>query len=215
MPETEPFDTHPDRYDRWFDRHPAAYESELAAIREVWPEEGVGLEIGVGTGRFAGPLGIRHGVDPSKEMRRRARTRGIEVTEGVGEELPYADERFDKVLITTTLCYLEDPLQVFREVYRVLRPGGVLVVGFIDRSSELGRKYRDRDSERSFYRNARFHSAAEVTRLFTEAGFEHLEIRQTLFGDPDEMDRPDRPRKGHGTGGFVVARGAKPSGLTS
>ncbi len=60
MPETEPFDTYPDRYDDWFDRHPAAYQSELAVVGELWPEEGVGLEIGVGTGRFAEPLGIRY-----------------------------------------------------------------------------------------------------------------------------------------------------------
>ena len=211
MAKTEPFETHPDRYDDWFDEHPAAYESELAAVRELWPEEGVGLEIGVETGRFAGPLGIRYGIDPSKEMCDRARKRGIEVTEGVGEELPYADEQFDMVLLTTALCYLEDPLQVFREAYRALRPGGVLVVGFIDRSSELGRHYEEHRSESLFYSEVNFHSAPEVVELFAKAGFEHLDIRQTLFGDPEEMTRPDVPEADYGAGSFIVIRGVKPA----
>jgi SAM-dependent methyltransferase len=209
MPDPEPFETHPERYDNWFDRHPDAYRSELAAIRELWPDDGSGLEIGVGTGRFAAPLGIRRGLDPSAKMRERARERGIRVKEGIAEDLPYDDEQFDKVLLTTTLCYLENPLQAFREAERVLRPGGVFVVGFIDRSSTLGKRY-SRHSESPFYRNVHFHTVAEVRDLLSAAEFEDLEIRQTLFGDPTAMETPEQPRNGYGEGGFVVVRGVKP-----
>ena len=54
----------PDRYDDWFDRHAAAYQSELRALRALWPDDGDGLKVGVGTVHFAAPLGIEHGVDP-------------------------------------------------------------------------------------------------------------------------------------------------------
>ncbi|MGQ9673958.1 MAG: hypothetical protein ACUVV5_12660, partial [Candidatus Aminicenantales bacterium] len=45
-------------YDEWYDKHPALYQSELAALRKVVPS-GTGLEIGVGTGRLAVPLAVR------------------------------------------------------------------------------------------------------------------------------------------------------------
>lgn len=68
-PDTDPFDSHTDRYDTWFEHHPAIYESELNAIRQLLPPGfESGLEVGVGTGRFAAPLGIATGLEPSIKM---------------------------------------------------------------------------------------------------------------------------------------------------
>lgn len=210
MARTTPFDEHPDRYDAWFDRHEAAYRSELGTVRALWPAEAAdALEIGVGTGRFAAALGIQHGIDPSPAMRKRARTRGIAVRDGVGEAVPYPDACFDAVLLTTTLCYLDDPLRAFREAYRVLRPGGAFVVAFIDRDGPLGARYAQKRAASAFYRDAQFHGADEVTAWMTRAGFTDLDARQTLFGDPEAMDTPDPVRPGTGEGGFVVLRGLR------
>jgi len=63
---TSSFNSHHRRYEAWFSRHEAAYFSELLAIRALLPWKGRGLEIGVGTGRFATPLGVEVGVDPSQ-----------------------------------------------------------------------------------------------------------------------------------------------------
>ena len=52
----QPFEQHADRFESWFQRHPAAYASELAAVRELWPAPADGLEIGVGAGHFAARL---------------------------------------------------------------------------------------------------------------------------------------------------------------
>src|SRR5690606_12014330 len=73
-----PFEAHHERYEEWFEAHRAAYVSELLALRQFVPWEGHGLEIGVGTGRFAGPLGVPVGLDPSDAMLSRAAARGIE-----------------------------------------------------------------------------------------------------------------------------------------
>jgi hypothetical protein len=63
----EPFEKYAQKYDEWFDKNKFAYESELQAIKELLPINKNGIEIGVGSGRFASPLGIKLGVDPSKK----------------------------------------------------------------------------------------------------------------------------------------------------
>jgi SAM-dependent methyltransferase len=210
MPNTKTFESNADRYEAWFEKHPAAYESELRAVRELWPPDADGLEIGVGAGHFAGPLGIRTGVEPAAAMRKAAARRGIHATEGVAERLPFPDARFDAVLMVTTLCFVDDPERAVREMVRVLRPGGCAVVGFVDRESDLGREYeRGRDSS-VFYADARFFSATDVHALLSEAGFLDLESRQTLFRRPAAMQTPDRVAPGYGHGAFIVVRGWKP-----
>ena len=72
MAKTGAFDSQVDRYEGWFEKNSLAYESQVEAVRSVLPS-GNGVEIGVGTGRFAVPLGIKLGVDPSEAMREVAR----------------------------------------------------------------------------------------------------------------------------------------------
>jgi SAM-dependent methyltransferase len=74
------FETSAQEYDAWFDRHRAVYESELLALKRVIAPGGLGLEIGVGTGRFAAPLGIAVGVEPAAAMADMAWGRGIKVS---------------------------------------------------------------------------------------------------------------------------------------
>lgn len=209
MASTEVFNQHVDAYEAWFDRHPSAYASELEAVRALLPQTGLGLDVGVGTGRFAAPLGVRLGVEPSAAMRRVAKARGIEVVAGTAETLPFPSQAVDYVLMVTTLCFLDDAQQAMREVYRVLRPGGAFVVGFIERTSPLGRRYEQRKADSAFYRVAHFHSTEEVTRLLLTAGFQALAFRQTLFEDPTAMEQPDPVREGYGEGAFVVIKGEK------
>lgn len=56
---TDPFEKYTNDYDAWFEEHPFVYQSELKAVSSLWPSSGRGIEIGVGTGRFAAPLGIK------------------------------------------------------------------------------------------------------------------------------------------------------------
>jgi diaminopimelate epimerase len=68
MAKVEPFEKYTSQYEDWFERNKFLYESELAAIREQLPERGKGIEIGVGSGRFAAPLGIKLGIEPSHKI---------------------------------------------------------------------------------------------------------------------------------------------------
>jgi len=68
MPKIEPFEMYADKYEEWFERNKIVYESELRAIRKLLPENGAGFEIGAGSARFAVPLGIKAGIEPSSKM---------------------------------------------------------------------------------------------------------------------------------------------------
>jgi SAM-dependent methyltransferase len=210
MARTGAFDRHAVEYDRWFDQHETIYLSELHAVRALLPERSRSVEIGVGTGRFAEPLGITCGVEPSAAMRAMARRRGIDVVEAVGESLPFGEASFDLVLMVTTLCFLDDVDQALREAHRILADGGYIVVGLLDRETELGRSYEARKGESEFYRTARFLSSAEVFDALSWAGFRDLSSVQTIFGlssGRGENLFPVEP--GCGRGLFVVVRGLK------
>lgn len=209
MPLIAPFEKHVERYEAWYEKNPHAYAAELAAIRELLPQAGKGVEIGVGTGRFASPLGIGIGVEPSLAMGKVAAERGVRVVEGVAERLPLPDESFDFLLLVNVVCFLEDPIAAFREAWRVLKDGGQLIIGFIDADSPLGRGYREKKGASLFYRDAFFHTSAEIISWFRKAGFADLVFRQTLFRPLEEMDSEEPVKEGHGEGSFEVVRGRK------
>jgi SAM-dependent methyltransferase len=207
MPKTAPFDHYGDRYDAWFERHHAVYHAELETVRRLIPPSAVGgLEVGVGSGKFAVPLGIATGVEPSAVMARKAAQQGVRVLRAVAEHLPFTDACFDHVLMVTAVCFFDDVLQAFKEAYRVLKPGGCVIVGFVDRDSGLGRQYAERRAESLFYKDAIFYSAPEVLSFLAVTGFAHELCKQTLIpgGSPAMVE------DGFGRGGFVAARGLRP-----
>ena len=213
MPVVTIFEQHAQEYDAWFDTHAFAYQAEVAALRSCIPGEGLSLEVGIGTGRFAGPLGIRFGIDPSRRMLAIARQRGLLVCQAVGEQLPFRDRQFDVVLLVTVICFVDDVPTLLRELRRVLKSGGHLVIGFINRDSELGRLYEARKETSAFYRDARFFSVEEVADRVQKAGFHSLRFRETLWGDSGQLASGKlEVRDGYGKGAFVVLRAIKTTG---
>jgi SAM-dependent methyltransferase len=209
-PKTSIFDEAPENYDAWYDRFRAAYESELEVLRTLLPRAGRGLEVGVGTGRFAAPLGVQFGLDPSRAMIEVARRRGIDVSIGIAEELPFGDGSFDVVLMVATVCFLQNVAVALRETYRVIRSGGCAVVGMLDVFNPVGRRYRARVGRKSFFRDAVFISVDEVVSHLSSGGFDVCDFRQTLFREPERMSGSDEVRNGHGDGLFVAIRAMKP-----
>lgn len=205
MPKSSVFERYSTEYDAWFNENSAVYHSELEAVRLLLPPEGTGLEVGVGSGRFAAPLGIALGVEPSEAMARLARERGVAVLAGVAEALPFADTTFDLVLMVMVLCFVDDAKLALQEAHRVLKPGGCLVLAFIDRLSELGQQYQRTKNSDKYYRDATLYSTDEIIGLLQQAGFSLDSIRQTVISDAP----PGTVLEGSGRGAFVVVRGIK------
>jgi ubiquinone/menaquinone biosynthesis C-methylase UbiE len=210
MPRVEPFDTYTVRYDQWFERNRFAYEAEVKAIRRLWPTKGgVSIEIGVGTGRFAIPFAIKYGVDPSLAMVKVARQRGIEVVQAVAEALPFDAACVDNALMVTTICFVDDIEASLREAHRVVKPGGHLVIGFIDKDSPLGMMYQKHKDESVFYREATFYSVSGVVGFLQRVGFKEFAFAQTIFHALSEIQGPEPIREGYGDGSFVVIRAVR------
>jgi len=209
MARIAPFEKHAQEYEKWFEVNSYAYESELRAVRSLLPRTGRIVEVGVGSGRFAAPLGITLGVEPSAEMRRMALARGIEAMDGTAESLPFDDATLDALLMVTTVCFLDDVNAAFEEAHRVLKPAGSFVLGFVDRASHIGQLYERTKDANPFYSVATFYSFHEVIHHLKKAGFKSFHSVQTIFHDLEEITHAEPVTEGHGEGSFVVIKAGK------
>lgn len=205
------FDERATEYDRWYEGSPI-FAIELGALEELaTPIARPALEIGVGPGRFAAALGTRFGLDPAWAPLALARKRGVLVSQGVGEQLPYRSGAFAGLYLLFTLCFLAEPATVLAECHRVLGPGGHLVLGLVPAASPWGQALNAKKAaDHPFYRHARFYETGEAERLLDEAGFTLVERRCTLLQPPGSELAPEASRAGVVRGaGFVVLVGRK------
>ena len=209
MAKTKAFDKHLPEYEQWFVDNHFVFQSELEAIRSVVPADGNGVEIGVGSGIFASPIGIKEGVEPSQAMRDKAKERSINVIEGVAEKLPYPDESYDYAMMLTTLCFVDDVLQSFKEAYRILKKNGAFIIGFVDKNSPLGKIYLEYKDQNVFYKDAVFYGTKEVAGFLNAAGFIIEVTKQTVFGMLETILEVQIPQNGYGNGVFVVIKAIK------
>jgi SAM-dependent methyltransferase len=203
-----PFDPLASTYDAWFEEEGRLiFDIEVSAFKEVLhllPKRW--LEIGVGSGRFAQVLGIEVGIDPSVRLLDMAKRRGITVLRARGEEQVFAQEAFGTVFLIVTLCFVDSPSAVLQEAYRILKPGGKVVLGLVLRESPWGKLYQERKlEEHRLYKYATFYSSHEVERLLTDSGFVIEKIVSALFQKPGEVTELETPREGFSVdAGFTV-----------
>ena len=203
---TNPFDLIAKEYDQWFDDNKNIYLSEMEAVKYFLPKQGKGLEIGVGSGRFAMELGIKYGIEPSEPMAIMAKQRGIEVKISKAEKLPYDDKSFDYAIMVTVDPFVDDIVKVYNEIFRVLKSGGKLVVGTLHKEGEMAQRYMEM-TENEVYKNAYFHTISETIKQLEISGFSGFNTCQTLFEmQPDEIEIPI---PGHDKGSFVAIEALK------
>jgi len=199
------FDNLVSDYEEWFEKHPEIYEEEIKTIKVLLPN-GRGMEVGVGTGRFAAPLGINFGIEPSKKMAEVAREKNIEVAEISAEEMNFKEE-FDFILMVTTICFVKNPLKTIENCYKALKNEGYLLMAFVDLDSSLGKFYEKNKEKSKFYKYATFFTKNDIINLMKKAGFIDFECRENLYGNSlDDLKFEINECNG---GAFKVIRGRK------
>ncbi len=135
------------------------------------------LDVGCGTGAnllMLSQYGDAEGVDISNDALAFCRERGLDqVKLGAGEKLPYDDGTFDLVTAFDVVEHMDDDLAGLREMRRVLRPGGRVLL-FVPAFMFLWGLQDDVSNHRRRYR------MPELTRVLEQAGFE---IERTTYAN--------------------------------
>jgi SAM-dependent methyltransferase len=183
-----------EEYDGWFTDSPI-FAAELAALRALGPLPPPACEVGMGPGHFAAALGCNLGIDPARAPLRKALARGIPAVQSRGEFLPLADASLGAVALIMTLCFIEEPVLVLAECRRVIRPGGMLVLGFVPAAGPWGQLLTAKSlAGHPYYRHARLLEVGQVEQLLNKTGFVPQDWRATLFQPPDEFRSVEAPR---------------------
>ena len=153
------------------------------------------LDVGCGDGAMAFDL-ARQGAtvtaldaDPSMiaASRRRAKNEATraQLVEGDVENLPFDDATFDVVVAVTVLCFVQDAERAVKEIARVLKPGGRLVIGELGRWSLWTAQRRMRGwLGHPVWRAVKFRTAAELRSLAEAAGLRVVAIQGAVHYPP-------------------------------
>ncbi len=187
--------TGPENYEKYFvPAIGAPLANDLLAVASLRPGERV-LDVACGTGvvtrlaaKHVGSAGSVAGLDMNPGMLSVARAVtpsdvAIDWYETSAEAIPLSDESFDVVLCQMGLQFVVDKLQALKEIRRILRPGGRVVLNFPGPTPKLFTAFRDAlarhiDPKCAGFVNVVFslHDAEQIRELMTGAGFHDIDI---------------------------------------
>ncbi len=136
------YDSVTDEFDLYTERVTRELAARMVSLADIEPNDSV-LDVGTGTGIVAlqaaqilGSKGEVHGIDLSEAMVNASRRKAAQMTFSAkvqfspmdAEALDFADQTFDKVLSLYALLHFPNPLAAIKEISRVMRPGGKLVL---------------------------------------------------------------------------------------
>jgi ubiquinone/menaquinone biosynthesis C-methylase UbiE len=173
-------------------------------LADLKPGESV-IDLGSGAGidcfiaaRRVGPNGRVIGIDMTPQMLAKARTLArasdgapVEFRLGEIEHLPVADSSVDVVMSNCVINLVVDKGQVYREAFRVLRPGGRIAVADVLATRPISPAMRA-DSDRWCSCSSGAITSEEVSGLLRSAGFTQISIEIPSAGNSvDSLQGPD------------------------
>ncbi|MFH1148342.1 MAG: class I SAM-dependent methyltransferase [Pseudomonadota bacterium] len=200
------FDAWPDAYDRWFTTPVGRLvkEYELGVIMDLL-EPAAGeriLDAGCGTGIFTLDFltagACIAGLDISLPMLLRAKEKAsdapLRVLAGDILRLPFVDEAFDKTVSVTALEFIQDAEAAVRELFRVTKRGGSIVVASLNSLSPWAarRKADAQTNQDSIFREALFRSPDELRALAPVAGTIKSAVYFRKDENPDKIEEIER-----------------------
>ncbi len=222
---TELFDERPEKYDQWFEtpigRLIKGYESDLV-LKQLKPGPGeVILDAGCGTGVFttdilaagAKVVGLELAFNMLYRAKKRFSNRHFQPIQADMLRLPFGDGSFDKSISITAIEFIKDAQIAVDELFRVTKPGGVIVVATLNALSPWARRrQKAAKNGHPLFKHIIFRSPEELQRLSsvdsvieTAIHFrknEDVQIVQKIESSGQE-NRLD-------TGAFVIACWVKP-----
>jgi len=219
------FDDWPDRYEKWFTTPIGSlvkrveWELILDLLRP-----GAGefiLDAGCGTGVFTLDMlscGARVvGLDLSLAMIRRARQKArnsrLQVISADLLNLPFPENTFHKAVSITALEFIPDGQEAVKELFRVTRKGGTVVVATLNRLSPWAERRREEGRKgHPLFSKAFFRSPGELAALSPAKGETRTTVHFCKEEDPGRAARVEEEgqRKGLNTGAFLATRWFKP-----
>lgn len=214
-----------DNYDNWYKNPLGKFVDEIERnvvmdLAKPQKNEKV-LDLGCGTGIYSLlflNMGLKvTGIDQSDFMLEKARekTNKINFIKADAYNLPFPNESFDLVVSVTMFEFLDDPQKAAREAYRVLSPGGRLIICVIGAKSTWAKLYREKAKaeNQSPYKAAKFYTLEEVLNFIPEVSPKDYNVALHFGPDADLNNKEfllkkemQGQREKKDTGGFICVR---------
>jgi len=223
---TEIFDKWPEKYDLWFEEPIGRLVREVESgllLKMTRPDRGeLILDVGCGTGVFtldflaAGSrvVGLELSLPMLKRAGKKTAGRPFHMVRGDMAGLPFADESFDKTVSVTAIEFLEDARGGIAELFRVTRPGGLVVVATLNSLSPWAarRKAAAREGH-AIFEHVRFRSPAEMAGLMPLPALTGTAVHFQKHDDPERAREIEKDGSAGelDTGAFLVVRWEKPA----
>jgi ubiquinone/menaquinone biosynthesis C-methylase UbiE len=168
-----------------FSKGNASINAWIVQLLEIQPTDHI-LEVGCGPGLAIQGLaacahqGFVAGIDASPLMVQEARKHNasaikngrVAIEQGIASALPYPDAAFDKVVAVHVIYFWSDPVATLRELHRVLRPGGVVAIGF------RIKEHMPSSTQKAFAQTGAtmYPVGEDVAALLADAGFTDIRV---------------------------------------
>lgn len=221
------FDVKSKEYDAWYDTPLGAFVDarECECAFYLLPHD-LGenlLDAGCGTGRFSLKMALHGhsvtGIDLSEPMLDIARQKAAKTSKKLTFKkmdlcnLEFEDESFDSVVSMALFEFIHDDEKALSECFRVIKPGGYVMIGTITKDSAWGREYESHmPREDSVFHHASFKTRAEMRMLYPERLVAWKEcVFNGPFATPEELTLEHEAELSETeAGGFICLLWKKP-----